>query len=164
MRAFGVPLDASLAVRDEFTWRVAGPAGGDAPNIVSVDEAERWTARGASAPWPTREPFQRVIDPRWSHATWLDVDELTRLLDRYEKVAGQPAPATYCALLAMMRELERDFVVRLILWLERRHPAALAPSELHALPARDHPAELERARTHVRHRRRRTTNSVGETR
>src|ERR1700759_968647 len=45
LRALGGPSDASLPVRDEYTWRVAGPRGGDAPNIVSVSEAERWIAR-----------------------------------------------------------------------------------------------------------------------
>jgi hypothetical protein len=151
LRAFGVPSDASLPVRDEYTWRVAGPRGGDAPNIVSVSEAERWIAGGRSRPWQTTEPFARVTDPRWSHATSMDANELETILHRYEQTMEQPAPAAYCALLAMMRALERDYVVRTIVWLERRLTAADASPELMTL-LRDYPRELERARAEVRPR------------
>lgn len=152
LRALGVPSDASLVVRDEYTWRVAGPRGGDAPNIVSVSEAERWIARGRSRPWQTTEPFARVTDPRWSHATWMDASELETMLQRYEQTMEQPAPAAYCALLAMMRALGRDYVVRAIVWLERRLTAADAAPEL-MMPLRDYPRDLERARAEVRPRR-----------
>jgi hypothetical protein len=153
VRALGVPTDVSLPVRDEYTWRVAGPTGGDAPNIVGADEAERWIARGATMRWATAEPFDRIIDPRWSHGTWLESTDLARLVERYEESSGQPAPSEYCALLAMMRELERDYIVRLVLWLERQLAAAHRPNEPHALPLRDHTAELERARVQSRLRR-----------
>jgi hypothetical protein len=159
LRAHGVPSDASLPVRDEYTWRVAGPRGGDAPNIVSVAEAERWIARGRSRLWPTIEPFARVTDPRWSHATWLDGNELSAVLTRYEENAGQPAPAAYCALAAMMRALERDYLVRVVLWLERRHTAADATPEL-VTPLREYPRELERARSEVRTRRPRKKHRI----
>ena len=161
VRALGVPADASLAVRDEYTWRVAGPEGGDAPNIVAVAEADRWVARGSSRRWRTSEPFARVTDPRWSHASWLEVGELARTIDRYEDATDQPAPAAYCALLAMMAELERDFVVRLVLWLERRVPAERAWLEPPLVPLRDHLLDLERARAYVRPRRRRGTRAAG---
>ena len=159
LRALGVPNDASLAVRDEYTWRVAGPRGGDAPNIVSVSEAERWIARGRSRPWPTSEPFARVTDPRWSHATSMDANELETILQRYEQTMEQPAPAAYCALLAMMRALERDYLVRAIVWLERRLTAADASPEL-MMPLRDYPRDLERARAEVRPRRPRKKRRV----
>lgn len=159
LRALGVPSDASLVVRDEYTWRVAGPRGGDAPNIVSVSEAERWIARGRSRPWQTSEPFARVTDPRWSHATWMDASELEKILQRYEQTMEQPAPSAYCALLAMMRALERDYVVRVIVWLERRLTAADASPEL-MMPLRDYPRDLERARGEVRPRRPRKKRRV----
>lgn len=152
LRALGVPADASLAVRDEYTWRVAGPHGGDAPNIVSVAEATRWVERGRSQPWRTAEAFARVTDPRWSHATWMDATDLATALHRYEQTTEQPAPAAYCAMLAMMRALERDYLVRVIVWLERRHGAADGSPEI-VLPLREYPRELERARNEV-HRRR----------
>lgn len=152
LRALGVPSDASLAVRDEYTWRVAGPRGGDAPNIVSTAEAARWLARARSQQWHTTEPFARVTDPRWSHATWLDTNELATLLNRYEQLAEQPAPAAYCAMLAMMRALERDYLVRVIVWLERRHTEADSSPEV-VVPLREYPRELERARNEARRRR-----------
>lgn len=151
LRAHGVPSDASLPVRDEYTWRVAGPRGGDAPNIVSVAEAERWLERGRSRVWATTEPFARVTDPRWSHATWLDTNEITGVLTRYEENEEQPAPAAYCALIAMMRALERDYIVRVVLWLERRHTAADGTPEI-VMPLREYPRELERARSEARSR------------
>lgn len=160
LHALGVPSDASLAVRDEYTWRVAGPRGGDAPNIVSVSEAERWIGRGRSRPWRTNEPFARVTDPRWTHGTWINASELQTLLERYEHAMEQPAPAAYCAVLAMMRALERDYVVRLILWLERRLTAADASPEI-MVPLRDYPRELDRARAEARPRRPRKTRRIG---
>ena len=152
LRALGVPSDASLAVRDEYTWRVAGPHGGDAPNIVSVAEATRWVERGRSQPWRTSEPFARVTDPRWSHATWMDATDLATILHRYEQLREQPAPAAYCAVLAMLRALERDYLVRVVVWLERRHGEADGSPDL-VIPLREYPRELERARNEV-HRRR----------
>jgi hypothetical protein len=160
LRVLGVPSDASLPVRDEYTWRVAGPRGGDAPNIVGVSEAERWIARGRSRPWPTTEPFARVTDPRWSHATWMDANELETILQRYEHTMEQPAPAAYCAMLVMMRALERDYMVRAIVWLERRLTAADGSPEL-MTPLRDYPRELERVRAEVRPRHPRKKRRVG---
>ena len=156
--ALGVPADVSLPVRDEYTWRVAGPHGGDAPNIVSVAEAERWIARGRSRTWPTPEPFVRVTDPRWSYATSVDANDLATILTRYEETNEQPAPAAYCALLAMMRALERDYLVRVVLWLERRHAAADVATEIPVL--REYPRDLERARAETRLRRPRKTRRI----
>jgi hypothetical protein len=150
LRSLGVPRDASLAVRDEYTWRVAGPAGGDAPNIVSVAEAQDWITRRRATTWPTTEGFARVTDPRWSHATWLETGELGGVLRRHEVNTGEPAPAGYCALLAMMRALERDYLVRVVLWLERRLTVADVYDEM---PQRAHLRELEYARAAARPRR-----------
>lgn len=150
LRSLGVPRDASLAVRDEYTWRVAGPAGGDAPNIISVAEAQDWITRRRARPWPTTEGFARVTDPRWSHATWLDAAELSGILNRHEAHMAEPAPAAYCALLAMMRSLERDYLVRVVLWLERRLASADVQDEM---PQRPHLRELESARAAARPRR-----------
>jgi hypothetical protein len=150
LRSLGVPLDVSLAVRDEYTWRVAGPHGGDAPNIVSVAEAQDWIARRRSRTWLTSEGFARVTDPRWSNATWLDATELAGVLTRHEQNTGEPAPAAYCALSAMMRPLERDYLVRVVLWLERRLSSAGVSDEL---PQRPHLRELEYARAAARPRR-----------
>lgn len=157
LRSLGVPRDASLAVRDEYTWRVAGPAGGDAPNIVSVAEAQDWITRRRARTWPTTEGFARVTDPRWSNATWLEAAELGGVLSRHEANAGEPAPATYCALLAMMRALERDFIVRVVLWLERRLVTAEAIDET---PQRAPLRELEYARAAARPRRARNGRRV----
>lgn len=156
--ALGVPADVSLAVRDEYTWRVAGPHGGDAPNIVSVAEAERWIARGRSRSWPTSEPFARVTDPRWSYATSLEANDLATILTRYEQASEEPAPAAYCALLAMMHALQRDYIVRVVLWLERRHAAADVATEIPVL--REYPRDLERARGEARPRRPRKPRRV----
>lgn len=153
LRSLGVPRDASLAVRDEYTWRVAGPAGGDTPNIISVAEAQDWIARGRARPWPTTEGFARVTDPRWLHATWMDAGELGGVLNRHEANTGEPAPAAYCALLAMMRALERDYLVRVVLWLERR---AAATDVYDEMPQRAYMRELESARAAARPRRARS--------
>lgn len=153
LRSLGVPLDASLAVRDEYTWRVAGPSGGDAPNIVSVAEAQDWIARRRARIWPTTEGFARVTDPRWSNPTWLDATELAGVLTRHEANTAEPAPAAYCALLAMMRALEGDYLVRVVLWVERRLATAEVDDEL---PQRTHLRELEYARAAARPRRPRT--------
>jgi hypothetical protein len=153
LHSLGVPRDASLAVRDEYTWRVAGPVGGDAPNIVSVAEAQNWITRRRARPWPTTEGFARVTDPRWSHATWLESAELGKVLQRHEANTGEPAPAAYCALVAMMRALERDYLVRLVLWLERRLVDAVILDEQ---PQRSYLRELEYARAAARPRRART--------
>src|SRR3954467_6820800 len=157
--ALGVPADVSLPVRDEYTGGVAGPHGGDAPNIVGVSEAERWIARGRSRPWPTSEPFARVTDPRWSYATSLDASDLATILTRHEQTSGEPGPAAYCALLAMMRALERDYIVRVVLWLERRHTAAELSPDI-VIPLREYPRELERARSEARARRPRKARRV----
>jgi len=149
LSALGVPSDVSLAVRDEYTWRVAGPRGGDAPNIVSVGEAEDWVKRGRSQLWTTAEPFARVTDPRWSHATWLDAADLASVIDRYERRTGDSAPAGYCALLSMMRALERDYLVRLVIWLERQLEVADTVTEAASdveIPLREYVEELENAR------------------
>jgi hypothetical protein len=70
-----------------------------------------------------------------------------------------PAPAGYCALIAMMRALERDYIVRVVIWLERRHTAAdVAPEVM--LPLREYPRELERARSEARVRRPRKQRRV----
>jgi hypothetical protein len=145
LHALGVPSDASLEVRDDYTWRVAGPRGGDAPNIVSVAEAERWIKRGRAQLWATAEAFARVTDPRWSYATWLDTADLSAVIKRYEQRMGEPAPAGYCALLSMMRALERDYIVRLVVWMERQHSAAEARAEIE-VPIREYPDEVENAR------------------
>ena len=149
LSALGVPSDVSLAVRDEYTWRVAGARGGDAPNIVSVSEAEDWITRGRAQLWTTNEPFARVTDPRWSHATWLDTSDLTSVISRYERRMGASAPAGYCALLAMMRALERDYIVRLVIWLERQFTVADGAADEISdieIPLREYIEELENAR------------------
>jgi len=69
------------------------------------------------------------------------------------------SPAAYCALLAMMRALERDYLVRAIVWLERRLTAADATPEM-MMPLRDYPRDLERARAEVRPRRPRKKRRV----
>lgn len=128
LNGFGVPHDASPAVVDEYTWAVEGPDTDEQADLVGAREAAAWLSRGVSRPWSTREPFARVSDPRWEHATWMGRAELDHVLARYEATAGQPAPATFCALRAMMRELERDFLVRLVVWFERLQVTAAEPS------------------------------------
>jgi hypothetical protein len=51
----------------------------------------------------------------------------------------------------MMRALERDYIVRVVLWLERRHTAADGTPEI-VMPLREYPRELERARGEARSR------------
>jgi hypothetical protein len=117
---------------------------------VSVAEAQDWIARRRARPWPTTEGFARVTDPRWSHATWLDAAELAGVLNRHEVRLEEPAPAAYCALLAMTRALERDYLVRIVLWLERRHASVDVYDEI---PQRQYLRELESARAAARSRR-----------
>jgi hypothetical protein len=90
----------------------------------------------------------------------MDANDLERILGQYEQSMEQPAPAAYCAVLAMMRALERDFVVRVIVWLERRLTAADATPEL-VMPLRDYPRELDRARAEIRPRRPRKARRIG---
>jgi hypothetical protein len=106
-------------VRDEFTWRVTGDwASSHEERTVSPDEARRWLESGMSESYPTREPFRRVTDPAWEGATFLDSRELHRVLTAYEGQTDDLVPGAYCALAAMMDELERDFDVRVVLWFE----------------------------------------------
>lgn len=150
VNGLGVPQDVSPAVLDEYTWRVAGPHAGDAGNIVSVREASAWISRGASTAWPGSESFSRVTDPRWEHATWMGRPEVDHVLSLYEAGAGQPAPATFCALRAMMRELERDYLVRVVLWFERL-PLVMDVATAEPPPLlRDDRGELDRARWRAR--------------
>jgi hypothetical protein len=115
----GVPGDCSTEVRDEYTFRVAGEWALDGDErTVDRGSAEKILRSGLGGRWPTREPFERITDPSYAHATWLDRRELDRVLRMYERLSFDVAPATYCAAQAMMRELERDYEVRLILWLE----------------------------------------------
>jgi len=54
-------------------------------------------------------------------ATWCDVRELDRVLGAFAKrgdVTRDLVPATYCALLAMMQALQRDFETRVVLWFD----------------------------------------------
>jgi hypothetical protein len=156
LSALGVPSDVSLAVRDEYTWRVAGPRGGDAPSIVNVSVAEDWIKRGRAQLWTTAEAFARVTDPRWSHATWLDTSDLGTVINRYERRMGESAPAGYCALLSMMRALERDYIVRLVIWLERQFTVGEAAEDEMSdveIPLREYVEELENARAIARVRR-----------
>jgi hypothetical protein len=88
----------------------------------------------------------------------LDATDLTTILTRYEQTSSQPAPAAYCALLAMMQALERDYIVRVVIWLERRHAASDVATEITLL--REYPRELERARNEVHGRRPRKTRRV----
>jgi hypothetical protein len=89
-----------------------------------------------------------VTDPRWSQATWLDTADLAAVINRYERRLGESAPAGYCALLSMMRALERDYIVRLVLWLERQFAVAEAADEMSDLeiPLKWYVDELENAR------------------
>ena len=115
----GVPGDLSVDVRDEYTWRVTGDwAITREERVVAPDEAKRWLESGLSERYHTREPFQRVTDPAWRGATHLDSREMHRVLTAYEKQTEDRVPAAYCALAAMMEELERDYDVRVVLWFE----------------------------------------------
>src|SRR5687768_7934977 len=115
----GAPADLSVETRDEYTWRVIGDwARPGEERTIEPDEAERWLASGRSERWPTREPFERITDPIWEGATWLDSRELDRVIRVFEREWDDLIPATYCALLAMMDELERDYDVRVVLWFE----------------------------------------------
>lgn len=150
----GVPADASITVRDEYTWRVAGTPdahtrAGD-EDILSSREAEQWLARGASRRWTAGEPVARITDPRWENPTWLSPGELDELLMHFEWVAGEPPPATHCALADMCRALEQEYMVRVVMWTERREElSALQPRE-QARRTRHAGAELELARARVR--------------
>ena len=59
----------------------------------------------------------------------------------------------------MMRALERDYIVRVVLWLERRHTAAELSPDI-VIPLREYPRELERARSEARARRPRKARHV----
>ena len=52
----------------------------------------------------------------------------------------------------MMRALESDYIVRVVIWLERRLGAAESLPDV-ILPPREYPRELERARAEARPRR-----------
>ena len=133
----GAPSDLSNETREEYTWRISGEYAADGDDrTVASGVADRWLASGRSRRWPTREPFERVTDPAFEQATWLDVRELDRVLRVYERETNDLVPSTYCAALAMMRELERDYEVRLVVWFERlaadlrgelQHPAPAEP-------------------------------------
>jgi hypothetical protein len=115
----GFPSDVSPEVRDEFTLRVEGAwVDRDTPRTVARSVADEWLARGSSRHWATGEPFERVTDPAHRQPTWMDARELDRVVRAYQRRTGDLAPVTYCAALAMMGALERDFEVRLVLWLE----------------------------------------------
>lgn len=141
----GLPFDLSREVLDEYTWRVSGRYGGDASNVVSVDEATAWLERGVSERWRTAEPLMRVTDPRWEHSTWLTREELEAAIVRYEQAEGESAPATWCAVVAAMNALSREYSTRLIVWLERAFRASTAVERQPM--RRDRTADLSRAAT-----------------
>lgn len=115
----GVPADASTEVRDDYTYRVAGTyAMIDDVRTVEPRLARRMIETGRSRTWPTREPFERVTDPIYEYATWMDSGEYDRVLRIYEHVTDDLVPATYAAVQATMDVLERDYEVRLVLWFE----------------------------------------------
>jgi hypothetical protein len=116
----GMPTDLSPEVRDDFTWLIVGEFAyaGDSRTVPRT-EAEQWVTLGRSMRWPTAEPFTRITDPAWQGATWVDSRELDRVLRVFERTTGDLAPATYCALLAAMSELERDYDARTVMWFER---------------------------------------------
>ena len=117
--SLGVPQDISDEVRDVYTLRVAGEfVDADEPRAISKPTAAQWLGSGRAKPWPTREPFYRMVDPTIVGATYLDAHELDRVLTIYESEQMREAPATYSALLEMMSELEREYEVRLVLWFE----------------------------------------------
>ena len=123
----GVPADCSSDVRDDYTLSIAGEwTLSSDPRSLDRDEADEIVRSGLSGRWISREAVDRITDPAFAYATWLDRRELDRVLRMYERVAGDMSPATYCALLSMMAALERDYEVRLILWLERPVQAAVA--------------------------------------
>lgn len=148
----GVPADVSLAVRDAYTWRVSSTAETEATlslNAVSAREAEQWLAGGASSRWTASEP-PRVTDPRWEHATWLTAEELDELLLHFEWLAGEPPPATHCALLDMCRALEQEYMVRAVVWLEARQESIALRTHDESVRAQSGQAELELVRARVR--------------
>ncbi len=122
--------------RNQSWWLYAEPALSPDPRLASllsgaeVDEGDAvvnalGVPRDASPPvlddYGARPESRAtgLADRRWECATWMTLGELERVLQLYGTATGQPAPATYCALHAMMRELERDYIVRVILWFER---------------------------------------------
>jgi hypothetical protein len=127
----GMPTDLSPEVRDDFTWLIVGDFAyaGDS-RTVPRSEAEQWLTLGRSMRWPTAEPFTRVTDPAWEGATWVDSRELDRVLRVFERITDDLAPATYCALLAAMSELERDYDARTVLWFERAPAAVTTVADL----------------------------------
>lgn len=81
------------------------------PSDASAFTAERYALY--------RERRRRARQPEL--ATWVDVRELSRVLATYEERAPagrELVPATYCALLAMMQALSRDFDSRAVLWFD----------------------------------------------
>lgn len=122
----GVPTDASKEVRDDYTFRVAGTYAfiGD-DRTLDVTIARRLVESGFSRPWPTKEPFERITDPSLVHATWMNAQELARVFRLYEHVTSDLVPAACCALLSMMRALERDYEVRFVVWFEVVAPTVL---------------------------------------
>jgi hypothetical protein len=151
----GVPADVSLAVRDAYTWRVAGPGEPDASaavNAVTAREAEQWLAGGGSSRWKGDEAIPRVTDPRWEHATSISTSEVDELLMHFEWIAGEPAPATHVALLDMCRALEDEYLVRVVVWLERRLEHSVVRTQERPGIARQGAAELDLVRARVRRR------------
>ena len=134
----GAPADASPEVRDDYTFRVAGTyafTGDD--RTLDRTIARRLVEMGLSQPWPTKEPFDRITDPGFERATWMDRRELDRLLRLYAHVTNDLVPATYCAVLSMMEALERDYEVRLVLWLEAVVPAVAGDDERSSVGTRE---------------------------
>ena len=82
-----------------------------APSDLSATTAERYALYRARR--------RRMEQPEL--ATWCDVRELDRVLGAFARrgdVTHDLVPATYCALLAMMQALQRDFETRVVLWFD----------------------------------------------
>lgn len=92
----GIPHDCSDEIRDEFAGATR----------------DRW-------PIDRLRPTEGTV---FEQATWLQRRDFDRMLRMYERLSFDPAPATCCAAVSMMAALERDYEVRLILWLERLVP------------------------------------------
>lgn len=123
-----LPADVSWAVLDDYTLRVVGEYVAPGPRTVSAEDADAWVAAGDAERWRTREPWARITDPVNEYPTTLSLDDLAACLSAFRAEHDEPAPATYRALVAMIRELEGTYEVRVLLWFERLSLLALDAS------------------------------------
>ena len=115
----GLPTDCGWSVSFENELFVTTNGGED--HCITKETAERWVASGSSK-W-VDEKKNRVTHPDWHSHSWLTIEEFSKCITKYEKLArasGYESTAPYYKIaLATMRAAKKlGYEVRLVFWFD----------------------------------------------